>query len=381
MIWQAGRATCATGLAFKPIQVGQSVFIDEGSGKYNPSPQIVDEAVLNEWPGREIGVFVTIGTGKRSRGSATQEHEWWEGLVGGGMGDFAEARRRLMSKIEGCEETHQYMLKEHLSKRGISPENYYRLNVEVGVGEFGMNEWNRIADISTGTRTYLARNEVQKMNLEMGQKMARIQRAIIRQQRAETQAQVEGAPPPNARPTKSTYAPPSNFAVELPGVDVPVGPKPNLPPRNPIRHSFSNSLESYNRPMSSGDDKFAVITSDEFPQVLDNTLAPPRTSAELDSTPRTSNDGGRASDEYSYVQRQDGRRSEDDFLVNSGNGGVSNVTSVTGPPPLPPKTPIMGGYDGRQQDPRAGRKAPLPYPDDDGPPPVPNMARKPAFDR
>lgn len=138
-IWQAGRATSATGLAFKPIQIGQSVYIDEGAGKYNPAPQILDEAVCNEWPGREVGVFVSIGTGKRPGGTNTQQHLWWEGFVGSGMGDFAEARRRLISKIEGCEDTHQYMLSDCLAKRGASRDNYFRLNVEVGVGEFGMN--------------------------------------------------------------------------------------------------------------------------------------------------------------------------------------------------------------------------------------------------
>lgn len=138
-IWQAGRATAATALAFKPIQIGQSIFLDEGAGKYNPSPQILDEAVCNEWPGREVGVFVSIGTGKRPSGTNSQQHLWWEDFVGSSMGDFAEARRKLINKIEGCEETHTFMMHKHLHDRNVNPENYYRFNVEVGVGEFGMN--------------------------------------------------------------------------------------------------------------------------------------------------------------------------------------------------------------------------------------------------
>ena len=108
-IWQAGRATCATALAFKPIQVGQSVFLDEGTGKYNPAPMVLDEAVCNEWPGRDVGVFISIGTGKRPEGTINQQHLWWEGFVSSGIGDFAEARRRLIQKIEDCEKTHREM--------------------------------------------------------------------------------------------------------------------------------------------------------------------------------------------------------------------------------------------------------------------------------
>lgn len=91
-IWQAGRATCATQLAFKPIQIGQSVFSDEGAGKYNPVAQILEEAG-NEWPAREVGVFVSVGTGKRPSNSSVSDHEWWEGFLGGSMGTFAEGRR------------------------------------------------------------------------------------------------------------------------------------------------------------------------------------------------------------------------------------------------------------------------------------------------
>lgn len=139
-IWEAGRATCATGLAFKPVQIGQSIYHDDGEGTYNPSPQILDEAIVNEWPGREVGVFVSVGTGKRpSDSSNANQHLWWESLAGGTMGDFAEARRKLFQKIEGCEDIHQAMIHEHLPARRIDPKVYLRLNVEVGVGDFKMN--------------------------------------------------------------------------------------------------------------------------------------------------------------------------------------------------------------------------------------------------
>lgn len=111
---------------------------------------------------------------------------WYEGF----LGDFAEARRQLIAKIEGCEDIHEYMPRDHLSKRGVNVENYYRLNVEMGVGEFGMNEWHRLAGISTGTRRYMARKAEQKMIQGISTKLAKIVRAKARWERA-----AQGLPP------------------------------------------------------------------------------------------------------------------------------------------------------------------------------------------
>ncbi|KAF1816296.1 FabD/lysophospholipase-like protein [Eremomyces bilateralis CBS 781.70] len=365
-IWQAGRATSAIGLAFKPIQIGQSVFHDDGVGKYNPAPQILDEAVCNEWPGREVGLFVSIGTGKRPSGTSSQQQLWWEGFVGPTIGEFAEARRRLMQKIEECEDIHHYVLKEHLARRGVNVENYYRLNVEVGVGEFGMNEWNRLADISTNTRMYLAKDKVQSMNLDAAAKLARIHRAKQRWERIARPDQQQPQDWSNFskwgpfRPPVGAIAevpPPSNpIAIELPAEDVALPPHQSQPPS--INFSapppFHPPLPP--RPPTADSGKFAVISSDEYPQPVQShpdTL--PHHPAPIGGThiapqslppppPRRSNDQRRSGEE----QRP--------------GAGL--------PPPIPPKTPIPG----------ASRPSPrLPYPDADGPPPMVNRGRKPEF--
>ena len=346
-IWQAGRATSAIGLAFKPIQIGQSVFIDEGVGKYNPAPLILDEAAVNEWPGREVGVFVSIGTGKRPSGTNHQQSEWWEGFLGSSLGGFAEAKRKLVMKIEGCEETHQYMRTEHLAKRGVNPENYYRLNVEVGVGEFGMNEWNRVSEISTNTRQYLARPEVQKINQDAAAKMARIELARRRHTRYTTMGGLDA----HEKKTLPDIPPPSNpMAVELPAdVVLPLKPRPRPGPQYPV-----NPPHPYEREPRE-EDKFIVIAPDQYPP----------TSGDLPY---------RASSEQQY---QEDRYSNQSYVPSPRRSHEGYGAGT--PPPLPPKNPIRRFSDGTEQMRQQDGRIQLPYPDNDGPPPVVNFARKPEY--
>ena len=299
-----------------------------------------------------MGLFLSIGTGKRPGGTQNSQSEWWEGFAGG-LGSFAEAKRKLIAKIEGCEKTHREMLSIHLLKRGISPENYLRLNVEVGVGEFGMNEWNRLAEISNSTQSYLNTPAVKVMLTKGAREMAKVD--VIRRQQAE---KVLVANHSYQQTTPQYYPPTESTAIELPSEDVPPAhPRPLSRPGpiypGPRPHTYAQPTP---------DDKYAIVSSDEYPQPADD--------ASL-----------RLSEDQSYRGSNEYQRSE-----------VSQNSSHA--PPLPPKTPIQFS------DPRARRHhsnpvhqptapqqhtappaapAPLPYPDTDGPPPAVNMARKPEF--
>lgn len=278
------------------------------------------------------------------------------------MGDFAEARRRLIAKIEGCEETHQYMLKEHLARRGVDPENYYRLNVEVGVGEFGINEWNRLADISTNTRKYLAKNEVQRINLDIASKMARIYRARIRFGLSGP-GRTAAASVPDQQPSDFP-ALPEPLAYELPGSDVQA-----LTTQQ--RQSYASSSAPYYQQNLSSQDKFTVINTDEASQVMDS--AGPRRSGEL-SPVRVSNDF------YSPAHSSNGSIPPSPRRSGEGREHAGIIA-----PPLPPKTPLP--YPDDDQPPiirplriaNGGSGYKLPYPDTDGPPPMVNTARKPEY--
>jgi len=373
-VWQAGRATSATGLAFKPIRIGQSNFIDEGPGTYNPAPQVLDEAVVNEWPGREVGVFISIGTGRRPSGTNNRSHEWWEGFFGDALGTFAEARRRLIVKIEGCEDIHQRMLTEHLSRRNVPRDSYYRFNVEVGVGEFGMNEWNRLADISTNTRRYLAKPEVKKMILDAGVKFAKIDRM---NKRLAVHAAAGGD-----RDDMSFDLAHEELSVPQVTSALPV-PPPSLPaavelpaelPGEPVEY-FQHAQVSSPLPASvtvtapPGDDS---LPSHPTPQDGLPVYSARRSSGEVGSF--------HPSREYtrpSSQQHSSPRHSADQVLTYNGM-----------PPPIPPKTPIP--YPA-QEDTGVSMPAPLftqpvpssgkvrpPYPVDE-PPPTVNRQRKPSY--
>jgi glycine hydroxymethyltransferase len=364
-VWQAGRATSATGLAFKPIQIGQHVFIDEGPGTYNPAPQILDEAVVNEWPGREVGVFISVGTGKRPAGTNNRQHEWWEDFFGDALGTFAEARRRLITKIEGCEDIHNEMLRDRLAKRNVPKDNYFRLNVEVGVGEFGMNEWNRLADISTNTRQYLAKPEVKKMILDAGVRFAKIDRmnrrlanhAAAGGDRDDLSFDLETEELTISDPIQSYVPPPQHFAVELPA---------ELP-ADPI--DFAHQPTQAPPP---------IPTSVTVSPPDDSLPAHPTPHESMPTSPRQSSDG------VNY------RRSHDQSRPSSQQQGSPHRSdehfAYSGPPPVPPKTPIP--YPSQDEG-GVAMPAPLfsqsssnnvrpPYPVDESPPVV-NRQRKPSY--
>lgn len=321
------------------------------------------------------------------------------------MGEFAEARRRLISKIEGCEETHQYMKREGLSKRGVNIENYYRLNVEIGVGEFGMNEWNRLADISTGTRRYLGKSDVQKMNCEAAVKLAKIVRA---KQRFERDGPAAAGEPhgQNQGPQRHSYNSledvPEAYpnAVELPA-EMPPPPAHSPPPRPSYESGRYDKLEvpgpgqlspsprssSENQPIRNHSPRNSTTDAN-----ISGTAPDPDRLVVHNPTPSQYRTAGGAdkiaimsADEYPRPVEQrplQARRVE--------------------PPPLPPKTPIpfsesdvhpalrvggangngnVGGGVGGGGYGNSNSRVQLPYPEDDGPPPVVNMARKPNYNK
>jgi hypothetical protein len=257
-----------------------------------------------------------------------------------------------------------------------------------------MNEWNRLSEISTSTRMYLAQGDVQSKNISSAAKLARIWRQNIRYSRAIASGQ---APDP-AYPRHSWEydeqddeepAPPAvPGAIELPAGDV-LAPPPRQRPsqRNNSRLTVDNSSRPQSEPQrptsdyhQQSDDDRLIIHADE-PYTYE-----PRRSNEAARMAHRHNNSDLAQGPIISVTPPPPRTGfappppESHQSTEIPN---NSRPAPAGPPPLPPKTPLAGhaqpvqGMKSSMSRPPAGIV--LPYPDTDGPPPVVNVARKPEF--
>ena len=155
------------------MQIGHDIFIDDGPGRYSPVAHVLEEAMVHEFPGREVGILVSIGSGKLpadvpAAARRVRRKESHGLLQGTRLGKFVDAKAKHMAKLQDCESIHLELL-DSLERAGVSRERYFRFNVEVGVGDFGINEWSRLAEISTSTRKFLSKPDVHAMNRAAGE--------------------------------------------------------------------------------------------------------------------------------------------------------------------------------------------------------------------
>jgi len=245
-----------------------------------------------------------------------------------------------------------------------------------------MNEWHRLADISTGTRRYLSRHEERGMVQSAALKLANIHRANLRLDRLGHVPELVQTMPDVSMP----------MAVELPG-DMPTFPAHNTPPS---RQSYESGPDTLPRPTGTSSPRTSGERSRPPPPPAAAPAAapppPPRASAQ---PPAGQTACGPGLDEDRLVVTAPSpdqwrhASSQDKLLVTSSEGhsrrqngpitarpASSQQPHRIEPPPLPPKTSLLESQPGNER--RPGGAA-LPYPlDDEAPPPV-NMARKPNY--
>ena len=144
MIWEASRATSAAPLYFDPISIGyagmQAAYIDGGLGYNNPIEQVLEEA-HREFPGRKVACIVSIGTGLA------------------GVIRFTSAPETSPSKVINALKkmaTESDVTAERVQARFHNIINtYFRFNVDRGLEDIELDEWENLGRVATYTDGYL----------------------------------------------------------------------------------------------------------------------------------------------------------------------------------------------------------------------------------
>ncbi|KAJ7789137.1 acyl transferase/acyl hydrolase/lysophospholipase [Mycena olivaceomarginata] len=143
-IWQAGRATTAAPTFFKQIQIGlpglAESFLDGGMGQNNPIAAVLSEAKVM-FPDREIACVISLGTGQPQTISIPKP---------------SPLQRLLPLDIVKAMQEHQRTAGDLESV----PHVYFRFNVEQGMQDIQLNQWEKLGDVVAHTEQYLMSHSV-----------------------------------------------------------------------------------------------------------------------------------------------------------------------------------------------------------------------------
>ena len=159
-IWEAARATSAATSFFSPLAIGEGAkkreYVDGALGFNNPAEEVWLEA-KDIWRQRDsrlesaLKCFVSIGTGNPGT-SAVGDKPW----------SILNTLKNIATQTEDTEERFG---KTHDDLCGAD-QRYYRFNVEQGLQNIGLEEYQRQGDIADATFKYLAGRQQTKNEFE-----------------------------------------------------------------------------------------------------------------------------------------------------------------------------------------------------------------------
>ena len=149
-IWEAGRATSAWPLFFENISIDGEPYVDGGMGCNNPVQQVLQEAKLI-FPHRHVACIVSIGTGHgRTISIPGSRPGWFQRTL---PRQVVNAMREIATDCEGNAEA---AARDFASTPGI----YFRLNVDQGMQEVGIEQWEKLDMVRAHTGQYIRMAEV-----------------------------------------------------------------------------------------------------------------------------------------------------------------------------------------------------------------------------
>ncbi|KAJ7895905.1 hypothetical protein B0H14DRAFT_542649 [Mycena olivaceomarginata] len=146
-IWQAGRATSAAPKIFNQIKIGLSgieeAFVDGGISHNNPMASLLSEAKLL-FPDHQIACIISLGTGQPHTISIPKSSLLNRFLPF----DVVKAIQEIAAD---CEKEHQTFAHRFNGTANL----YFRFNVERGMQNIQLNQWERLGDVAANTRQYI----------------------------------------------------------------------------------------------------------------------------------------------------------------------------------------------------------------------------------
>ncbi|KAI0550528.1 acyl transferase/acyl hydrolase/lysophospholipase [Xylaria curta] len=140
-IWEVIRATSAATTFFKSIELGRDKieFIDAGFGYNNPCEVLIDEAE-KQFPDRKQLQILSIGTGL------------------GDVVTIKDSRVSILKALKKMASTSTAVTNRLVDRYGDGGQ-YFRFNVEQGLNDITLSDWQKTSTISAHTRNYLQGNK------------------------------------------------------------------------------------------------------------------------------------------------------------------------------------------------------------------------------
>jgi predicted acylesterase/phospholipase RssA len=151
-IWEAARATTATPTFFKQIVIGtlgsSQPYVDGGLGCNNPVAQVLEEAMLM-FPSHYLSCIISIGTGQ-AQTIKIPPPTWLQQML---PFDIVTAMQGIATD---CERNSQDMMRWFQNIQNF----YFRFNVEQGLQEVRLDQWEKLDEVTAHTGQHMAKVEV-----------------------------------------------------------------------------------------------------------------------------------------------------------------------------------------------------------------------------
>jgi hypothetical protein len=151
-IVEAARATFAAPTFFKAIELGDGInkrrYIDTGHRCNNPTQYVLREAAPL-FPSRNVSCIVSLGAGAANVIGTVARDPFQKGLPHSLIG--------ILKQIaNNCDDISQTMMDRFREKENF----YFRLNVNEGLQDVPLAEWEKVNDVQLHTENYLERPDI-----------------------------------------------------------------------------------------------------------------------------------------------------------------------------------------------------------------------------